>query len=77
MRKTFAKFLKSLKQFIQTVKGQKFLMTECFLTPSWRFLISNEFEKIRIQIRKKILGFTNMQEKLEREKYTYVGFGLV
>ena len=36
----FAKILRSLEQFVQTVK---FLVTECFfLTCSWRFLRSNE-----------------------------------
>ena len=54
-----------LEQFIQTVK--QFLVTECFLICSWRFLISNKLEQL-ISNWKKILGFRNMQEKLE--KYT-------
>ena len=34
----FAKFLRSLEQFIQTVKGQdNFLQQNAFLTCSWRF----------------------------------------
>ena len=37
----FAKFLRSLEQFIQTVKGQnKFCEKNAFLTYSWRFLKS-------------------------------------
>ena len=40
----FAKFLSSLEQFIQTVKGQN----NC----SWRFLICNKFRTIKIQIGK-------------------------
>ena len=27
----FAKILRSLEQFVQTLKGQQFLVTECFL----------------------------------------------
>ena len=43
----FAKFLRSLKQFIQTVKGQNiFWKQNAFLTCSWRFLISNELEQL-------------------------------
>ena len=41
----FAKFLRSLEQFIQTVKGQN----NC----SWRFLIYNKFRTTKIQIGKK------------------------
>ena len=52
----FAKILRSLEQFIQTVKGQKkFWWQNAFLTCSWRFLISNKLEKIIIQIGKKYL----------------------
>ena len=41
----FAKFLRSLEQFIQTVKGQK----NAFLTFSWRFLISNKLEQFKLE----------------------------
>ena len=38
-------FLRSLEQFIQTVKGQNnFWEQNAFLTCSWRFLISNKLE---------------------------------
>ena len=38
----------------------------CFLTCSWRSLASHKLEQLYvIQIGKKILGFRNMQEKLE------------
>jgi hypothetical protein len=36
-----------------------------FLTCSWRFLISNKLEQLEFKL-KKILGFKNMQEKLEK-----------
>ena len=51
-------------QFNQTVKGQTNLST-C----SWRFLRSNmvQVKTIIIQIGKKILGFINLQEKLENQ----------
>ena len=55
----FAKILRSLEQFIQTVKGQN-----NFLTCSWRFLIYNKLEKLKLKL-EKILRFRNMQEKLE------------
>ena len=43
----FAKFLRSLEQFIQTVKGQKiFLVTECFFN---LFLGSNKLEQLKLK----------------------------
>ena len=45
--KTFAKSLRSLEQFIQTVKGQNnFWEQNAFLTCSWRFLLSDKLEHI-------------------------------
>ena len=51
------KKLISLEQFIQTVKGrsEQFLVTECFLTCSWRFLRSNELEQLEFKL-EKIIG---------------------
>ena len=47
----FAKFLRSLEQFIQTVKGQNnFWQQNAFLTCSWRFLISNESEQLEFKL---------------------------
>ena len=43
----FAKFLRSLGQFIQTVKC---LVTEFFLTCSCRFLISKKFEQLEFKL---------------------------
>jgi hypothetical protein len=65
----FAKFLRSQEQFVRTVKEQnKFLVTECFLTCSWRFLRSSKLkQKLEFKLEKKYyLGFRNMQEKLEK-----------
>ena len=60
----FAKILRSLEQFIQTVKGQNnFWQQNAFLTCSWRFLISNKSEQLEFKL-EKILEFRNMQEKL-------------
>ena len=51
----FAKILRSLEQFIQTVKGQNnFWLYNAFLTCSWRFLISNELEQL--ELLEKIIG---------------------
>ena len=36
-----------------------------FLTCSWKFLISNKLEQLELNW-KKLLGFRNMQEKLEK-----------
>ena len=49
----FAKCLRSIEQFIQTVKGQhNFWQQNVFLTCSWRFLRYDKFRRIRIQIGK-------------------------
>ena len=43
----FAKFLRSLEQFIQTVKVSTiFGNRNAFLTRSWRFLISKKLEQL-------------------------------
>ena len=43
----FAKFLRSLEQFIQTVKGQNnFWKQNAFLTCTWRFLIPHKIEQL-------------------------------
>ena len=49
----FAKFLRSLEQFIQPVKGQTNYVTECF----FKFSVPGDI--IRIQIRKKYLKDVN------------------
>ena len=46
----FAKLLRSLEQFIQTVT--QFFVSECFFNFFWQFLRSNHLEQIRIQIGK-------------------------
>ena len=62
----FAKFLRSLEQFIQTVKGQNnFWQQNAFSTYSWSFLMSDEFKQLELKL-EKILGFRNMREKLEK-----------
>ena len=51
----FAKFLRSLEQFIQTVKvrtifGNRMLFYIC----SWRFVISNKLEQLEFKLEKNI-----------------------
>ena len=46
-------------------RSEQLLVTECFFNLAWRFLISKKIRKITILIGKKILGFRNMEEKLE------------
>mgnify|MGYP001320089440 CR=1 FL=1 len=67
----FAKFLRLVEQFIQTVKGQNNFSNRGFFN-----LFSEVSEMqvylirtVRIQIGKKILGFRNMQEKLENSVF--------
>ena len=51
----FAKYLRTLEQFIQTVKVQKKnLVTECFLTCSWRFLRSKKIGQLEFKLEKNI-----------------------
>ena len=45
----FAKCLRLLKQFFQTVKSQN-----NFLTGSWRFLVSNRLEQLEFKLKKNI-----------------------
>ena len=52
----FAKFLRSLEQFIQTVKGQNnFWQQNAFLNCSWRFLISSKLEQFKFKLEKIIV----------------------
>ena len=45
----FEKNLRSLEQFIQTVRGQNnFWRQNAFLTYSWRFLRSNKSEQLEL-----------------------------
>ena len=51
----FAKFLRSLEQFIQTVIGQNnFWQQNAFLTCSCRFLRSNKLEQLEFKLEKNI-----------------------
>ena len=51
----FAKNLRSLEQFVQTVKDQKISDQNTFLTCSWRFLRSNKLEQLEFKL-EKIIG---------------------
>ena len=49
----FAKILRSLEQFAQTVKGQNNVCYQnAFLTCSWRFLGSNKLEQLELKLEK-------------------------
>ena len=51
----FAKFLRSLEQFIQAVKGQNnFCEQNAFLTCSWRFPMSHKLEQFQFKLEKNI-----------------------
>ena len=62
----FSKFLRSLEHLMQTVKSEQFLVTECFFNLFLKVSQISKNRKNRIQIGKKILGFRNMQDKLEK-----------
>ena len=51
----FAKILRSLEQFIQTVKGQNnFWKQNALLICCWRFLITNNLEQLELKLEKNI-----------------------
>ena len=50
-------------------RSKQFLVTECCLTCSGRFFMSDELEQLEFKL-EKILGFGNMQEKLEKHSVT-------
>ena len=53
MDQEFANFLRSLEEFIRTVKGQNnFWQQNSFLTRSLRFLTSNRLEKSEFKSQK-------------------------
>ena len=58
--------MRSLEQFIPTVKGQNIFGNNAFLTCSWRCLRANKLERLEFKL-EKILGFRNMHEKLEND----------
>ena len=65
----FAKILRSIAQFVGTMKGQNNLcLQNYFLTCSWRFLICNELGQLDFKLEKDVytLRFRNMQEKGEK-----------
>jgi hypothetical protein len=49
---------KSIFEIIRTIysnseSSEQVLVTECFLTCSWRFLISNQLEQLELRLEKK------------------------
>ena len=48
--------------YSKSARSEQLLVTECFLTCSCRFLISNKLEQLLFKKEKKILGFRNMQK---------------
>ena len=70
----FPKILRSLEQFIQAEKGQKKIWQQsAFLTCSWRFLMSHKLENYSSNW-KNLLGFRNIQEKLENGFVTGIAY---
>ena len=47
-------------------RSQQFLVTDCFFTCSWSSLRYDKLGLLEFKLKKKILGFRNMQEKLEK-----------
>ena len=63
----FAKFLRLLEQFICTEKGQyNFWNRMRFKTCFWRFLTYNTLKQLYFNLKKKLLGFRTLHEKLEK-----------
>ena len=66
MRKLLPKFEKRLRSLDRTIcsnreRSEQFLV---FLTCSWSFLSYDELEQLEFKL-EKLLGFRNMQEKLQ------------
>ena len=66
-RVNISNFLRSLEQFIQTVKGQMNFWNRMFLTCSWRFLRSNTLEQLEFKL-EKIIGVSKSKLKVRRKK---------
>ena len=51
----FAKILRKLGTiYSNSERSEQFLVTECFLTCSWRFLISDKLEQLEFKLEKNI-----------------------
>ena len=60
------KILRSLEQFIQTVKDQNnFWQQNAFLTCSWRFLRLNELEQFKFKL-EQIIGIEKHEGKVRK-----------
>jgi hypothetical protein len=59
--------------YSNTGMSEQFLVTECFLTCSWRYLISKKLDLLEFKLEKImfVLGFRKIQEKLEN---VFAGF---
>ena len=55
--------------YTNSERSELFFVTTCFLIFSWRFLISIKLEKKYNSNWKRLFGFRNMQEKLEKGLY--------
>ena len=62
----FAKILKSLEQFLRTVKSQNNVWQQnAFLTCSWRFLRSNTLEQLEFKL-EKVIGIQKPTGKFRK-----------
>ena len=62
----FSNFLRSLEQFVQTMKGQNNIWWQnAFLTCFWRFLISNKLEQLEFKL-EKIIGIQKHAGKVRK-----------
>ena len=67
----FAKILRSLEQFVQTVKCQdNFWQQNAFLTCSWSFLRSKKVEKFKFKL-EKIIGIQKSAGKVRKYFFLY------
>ena len=60
--------MRSLEQFIQTVKGQNNFSKNAFLTCSWRFLRLDKLEQLKFKL-KKIIGIEKHAGKVIKGAY--------
>ena len=74
----FSNFLRSLEQFVQTMKGQNNIWWQnAFLTCFWRFLISNKLEQLEFKL-EKIIGILKLAGKFRKFLFSsLLGYGVM
>ena len=71
----FAKFLRSIEQCIQTVKGQyNFWQQNAFLTWSWRFLTYDRLEQYKFKLERFIGIYKHAGKVIKINLFDFLNF---